>query len=279
MTEQLLPAECIELKQRIAQTYSGSANWDRIQQYERAMRWHTTHPQKGSYAASTALELPRGRLRTWFEGGKPDAAHAIDTAESHGWLDVAPGDPTFEALSVLHAWLLAGGSISKDTFAISLAVGPSDPAELAHNAFRSAGFSSEVVNDDSDKRATEVRPTGAGRSHLGRFLYGVLDAPLGEKTEIGSAPLRYLEAVPQATLLRWCQTYVTLRGTPIDLARGGRIVRLGEKRTQRYREALAKLLRSAVGEDGQITLVQRATLVGEETVPILDQVPTLPDSR
>jgi hypothetical protein len=56
--------------------------------------------------------MPRGRLRTWFDGGKPDPAHAIDTAETNGWLDAQPGERTFEALALLHAWVLAGGGIA-----------------------------------------------------------------------------------------------------------------------------------------------------------------------
>jgi hypothetical protein len=268
-----------EIKQRLTQTYSGPSNWDRVQEYEKAMRWHTAHPKRGSQAASTALELPRGRLRTWFNGGKPDAARAISTAESYNWIDTYPGEPTFEGLAILHAWVLAGGSISKDTFTPSLAVGPSDPGELAHNALRLVGLPSETVNKDSKDRATEIRPSGEGRSHLGRFLHGVLGAPIGEKTEMGSETLQYLDSVPPTTLLRWCQTYVSLRGTSIELAQGERMVWLGEKRTRRYQEALADLFRSAVGGGAQITVIQRATLLRGEALTMLDQVPTLPDSR
>jgi hypothetical protein len=268
-----------EIKQRVTQTYSGPSNWDRVQEYEKAMRWHTAHPKRGSQAASTALELPRGRLRRWFDGGKPDAGHAIDTAESHGWIDSTPGEPTFEGLSVLHAWVLAGGAISKETYTPSLAIGASDPADLAHEAFRAVGISSQSVNDASTDRTQELRPKGPGQTHLGRFLYGVLGAPVGEKTTVGSEPLQFLDSVPQTTLLRWCQTYVSLRGTSIELARGERMVRLSEKRTRRYQEALADLFRSAVGGDAQITVTQRATLLRGEALTMLDQVPTLPDSR
>jgi hypothetical protein len=266
-----------EIKQRLTQTYSGPSNWDRVQEYEKAMQWHTAHPKRGSHAASTALELPRGRLRTWFDGGKPDAQHAIDTAESHGWVDSPPGDQAFEGLSVLHAWILAGGSISKGVYTPSLAIGASDPADLARKAFRAVGIPSQSVNDASTNRAQELRPRGEGRSHLGRFLHGVLGAPVGEKTTVGSEPLQYLDSVPCTTLLRWCQTYVTLRGTSVELAQAKNMVRLGEKRTQRYQEELAKLFRSVVGEDAQITVTQRAILLGGDTLTTLDQVPTLPN--
>lgn len=261
---------------RLAETYKNG--WDRVREYQAAMRWHTAHPQQGSYAASRALELPRGRLRGWFDGGKPDAVRAIRTAESHGWLDATPGEPTFEGLSVLHAWILAGGSISTDTFVPSLAIGPSDPVELAREALTAVGIPSQSVNGTSAKRAREIRPKGQGGSHLGRFLSGVLGAPVGGKTRIGAEPLQYLGSVPQMTLLRWCQTYITLRGTSIELARDGRTVRLGEKRSQEYRDALAALFRQIVGGDARITVTQRATFLGEETVTMLDQTPMLPDT-
>lgn len=261
---------------RLAETYKNG--WERVREYQAAVRWQTAHPEQGSYAASRALELPRGRLRGWFDGGKPDAVRAIETAESNGWLDATPGGPVFEGLSVLHAWILAGGSLSRDTFVPSFAIGPSDPAELASEALTAVGLPSRSVNGTSTKRAREIRPKGQGGSHLGRFLAGVLCAPIGGKTRIGSEPLQFLDSVPQMTLLRWCQTYITLRGTSMELARDGRTVRLGEKRSQEYREALATLLREIVGEDARITVTQRATFLGEETVTMLDQTPTLPDT-
>lgn len=265
-----------ELKQRIAQTYSGSDNWSRVQQYKKAIRWRTKHPKQGSYAASTALGLPRGRLRTWFDGGKPDPFYAIDTADSRGWIDTVPGERTFEGLSVIHAWVLAGGSIATSSFVPSLAIGTKDPVELAHEAFDAVGVTHQSVNESTSKRAHEIRPKGQGGSHLGRFLHGVLGAPIGGKTQIGADTLEFLESVPRTTLLRWCQTYVTLRGASLDSNRKKRTVRLGEQRSQEYRRALASLLRKAVNEDAHVTVTRRATFIGADTPDILDVVPSLP---
>ena len=262
-------------RERLAETYKNG--WGRVQEYEEAMRWRAAHPQQGSYAASRALELPRGRLRGWFDGAKPDAVRAIETGESHGWVDAVPGEPTFEGLSILHAWILAGGSISSDTFVPSFAIGPSDPVELVRAALSAVGIPSQSVDRTSEKRAREIRPKGRGGSHLGRFLHGVLCAPVGGKTRMGAAPLQYLDAVPQMTLLRWCQTYISLRGTSIGAAQNGPTVRLGEKRSREYQEALAALFRGVVGADADLTVTQRATLLGESTVTMLDHVPTLPD--
>lgn len=264
-----------ESKRRLARTYADSG-WDGVREYDAAMRWHAAHPQQGSYVASRALDLPRGRLRAWFDGAKPEAVRAIDTAESRGWLDATPGDLTFEGLSVLHAWILAGGSIAQDTFVPSLAVGPADPGGLARDAFAATGIRSRRVNESTAERATEIRPDGPGRSHLGRFLHGVLGAPVGDKTQVGAEPLAYLASVPKMTLLRWCQTYVTLRGSAVELARGGRTVRLGERRSREYRRALADRLRAVVGDDAHVTVTDYATVLGADTLGMLDVAPALP---
>jgi hypothetical protein len=277
--EKLPETDTLQLPDRerwLAETYDDGV--DSVREYRAAVRWKTAHPKQGSHVASRALELPRGRLRTWFDGGKPDAVRAIDTAESLGWLDTATGEPIFEGLSVLHAWVLAGGSIAKDSFVPSLAVGTGDPDELAREAFRVVGIPSKSVNEGSTKRAHELRPKGEGGSHLGRFLYGVFGAPIGGKTRIGAEPLGYLTLVPKTTLRRWCQTYVTLRGVPVDSAQGGHTVRLGEQRSQAYRRALARLFREVAGEDAQITVTRRATLLGTDTLDMLDVIPSLPPS-
>ncbi|TYL38164.1 hypothetical protein CV102_13240 [Natronococcus pandeyae] len=55
--------------------------WDAVQDYRAATRYATKHPNKGSYALSQALDLPRGRLRGWIDDGSaPDAARAVETA-------------------------------------------------------------------------------------------------------------------------------------------------------------------------------------------------------
>lgn len=90
--------------QALARTYGGDRDgWERLTEYQRVLEWRGTHPQKGSQAAASALDLPRGRIRPWFDGAKPDPVHAVDTAEANGWLDAQPSDRVFEALSVLSA--------------------------------------------------------------------------------------------------------------------------------------------------------------------------------
>ena len=80
------------------------------------------------------------------------------------------------------------------------------------------------------------------------------------------------------TLLRWCRTYTTLRGTPIELVQNKRMVRLGEKRSQAYRNALSALFRDVVDDGTQITVKRRSIVLRDDAVDTLDQVPTLPRS-
>ena len=63
--------------------------WARVQEYRRVQSFCAEHPEKGSHVVSTALELPRSRIRPWVDGdAKPDPVRAIDSARDRGWLDV-----------------------------------------------------------------------------------------------------------------------------------------------------------------------------------------------
>jgi len=259
-------------------THEARDGWTRVQEYQRAMAWKGEHPDSGSSAASTALELPRSRIRAWFDGAKPDPAHAVATAEAHGWLDCQPGERTFEALALLHAWILAGGSISREVFVPHLSVGPDDPASLAHELFAAVGIDTALVNGDTDERATEVRPAGAGRSHLGRYLHAVMRAPVGAKNEQRDVPIpAWLTDSPSSTRRRWSQLYVTLRATAIDADRHGYARQLAEARSLAYRQGLAGVFRSVVADEATITVGSRALLLRASAADQLDQVPTLPE--
>jgi hypothetical protein len=69
---------------------------------------------------------------------------------------------------------------------------------------------------------------------------------------------------------------VTLRGSAVELAQGGRTVRLGEQRSREYRRALADRLRAVVGDDAHVTVTDYATVLGADTLGMLDVVPSLP---
>lgn len=71
----------------LADTYRGGYApdpWERVTEYQRVLEYTAEHPNKGSSAVASALELPRGRIRPWMDGARPDPVCAIQTAEEHG---------------------------------------------------------------------------------------------------------------------------------------------------------------------------------------------------
>jgi len=261
----------------LARTYGGERDgWERLREYQRVLEWRGEHPNRGSSAAANALDLPRSRIRPWFDGSKPDPVHAVDTAEQHGWLDSRPGDRVFEALSILHAWVYAGGSVEQRTYAPTFAVGAGDPRDLAVEALRAAGLDATVARADDPGRATEVRPAGDGGSHLGRYLHGVLGAPVGPKNDRATIEIpAWLREASAPTRLRWARVYVTLRGTPIDENRHGYALNVKEVRSRAFRRDLGDLLAKLAPADS-VTVGDWAVLLRPSAAREFDVVPSPP---
>ena len=274
LTDQRLGSRT-ERARRLAETYDGASGWERVDEYERVMRWRAAHTEGGAYAASRALGLPRGRIRPWFDGAKPHAQRAIETAARHGWLDAEPGSRAFEGLVVLHAWLLASGSIASETFVPSCVIGTDDPEGLLRAAFDAVGVPSRIVSGESDGRTAERRPSGSGGSHLGRFLAGVLGAPVGSKVGVSPAAVQWLESAPRSTRIRWSQTYTVRRGRSLEARPDGFAVRLGGRCDAAYREAVLAVFGSVV-DDAELTATADAVLLGPKAARCLRRVPTLP---
>ena len=261
----------------LANTYTtidGRTGWARVQQYQRVLEYRGDHPEAGSQAVATALDLPRSRIRPWFSGAKPDPVHAIQTAEANDWLDTRPGERTFEALSVLTAWLFAGGSLGAAQFVPLFAVGDDDPRGLGESALQAVGTGAQCHRADSDARATELQPAKTA-SHLGRFLHAVMGAPLGQKAEQPALALPgWLETVGASTQLRWARTYVTVRGTAADPAHGYDC-QLREARPQSYLAGLGRLFQSLAPPETVTTGSQTVRLRPAATRE-LNTVPDLP---
>jgi len=262
----------------LADTYATINNrtgWERAQEYQRVLEWRGDHPNAGSQAASSALELSRSRIRPWFDGAKPDPTHAIDTAEKNDWLDMQPGEPTFEAMVVLTAWIFAGGSIDQERYVPLFAVGPTDPQPLLETALTAVGCPPTTSRDDEPGRATELRPNGDGASHLGRFLHAVMGAPVGEKANRTDLTLpNWLDTVGAATWLRFARTYVNLRATPVD-ERHGYTRQLKEERAQPFIESLGDLFQALCPAETVSTGKQIIRLRPAATRE-LDVIPSLP---
>lgn len=259
--------------QSLARTYASDRDpWDRVEEYQRVLEYRGIHPNKGSSAVASALELPRSRIRPWFNGSKPDPVHAIETAESLGWLDAEPGKPVFRGLVVLHAWVYGGGSIRTEGYVPTFVISEGDPEQLCRDALTAVGVKTRVSRPSEARRAPELSPK-ENASILGRFLHGVLGAPLGEKNDDVDISLpEWLLEAPRETRLLWGRTYVSLRGTAID-PRRGYTLQVSEQRTEATRHAIGQLLKDLTHDE--LVTVGANILLRPAAADILDRIPSI----
>jgi hypothetical protein len=238
-------------ERRLAATYTTTSDatvWELVEQYHHVREYAAEHPQKGSTAVATALELPRSRIRPWLDGSMPDAARAITTAAGKGWLDATPDERVFAGLTVCHAWVTAGGSIAAQTWLPRLVASDGDPERALQAALRAADMQADTQHTASDSRATEYQPSTHG-TVLGRVLGGVFGAPVGEKAGTDQQLPDWLRDVPTATQQRWLRTYVSLRGTPINERHGYTVACFAERRPAEWFNGLAELVGDVCGEE------------------------------
>lgn len=172
----------------LARTYNHPSYEDpykAVQDYNRVVEAAAKHPNKGSAALSTLVELPRSRIRTWVdEDGMPDAARGVMLAQRHGWVD--PDPEMTEALTALAGHLLGGGSIAKQNYVPSVAVGRRVSADDIEAVFRDVGVPPTRRHENLESRATEVLPATHG-SVLGRTL-AAWGCPVGGRATVETLP-------------------------------------------------------------------------------------------
>ncbi|ELY52479.1 hypothetical protein [Natronolimnohabitans innermongolicus] len=232
----------------LARTYDGGAysdSWAAVLDFQAVLRYANTHPNKGSHAISSALEIPRGRVRSWVGyDSKPDAVHGIEVAREYGWLEATPRDDTFQALNALVANVFSGGSISTRSFAPSFALNHREHRSHVLETIDATGIDYEFAHEDDDSRATEVRPTADG-TVLGRTLVA-LGAPVGPKAELERLSLPwYLDEAPFEVREMFVLAYLANRG--IHHA-GKDTIQIREERPQRYRDELASFIEDIAKE-------------------------------
>ena len=211
--------------------------------------------------------VPAHRGGRWLRGETPVVVQAINTAARHDWLQSQPGDPTFEALAVLHAWTLAGGSISSD-WPLSIYVGKTDPRDLAETALATAGVRTQVRENPASE-SVELRPARDG-TVLARVLH-TFGSPVGDKQQSPPTLPAWLAVVPRATQLRWARTYVSVRGSQSST----NTRRLREDRPAAYHEALAGFFADLSG--GTVSVIDRGIELHHTATDLLDAVPTIPE--
>lgn len=231
--------------QTISRTYSDrvySDPWEKVLDHRRVLDFAARNPNAGRTRVGNALDLPPSRVRGWLDGGVPDPARAVNTAAERGWIDPDPDGETAAALVELLAHILAGGSISSETFVPAVTTGRRVGVDEIRDAFARLGVETTIRNADADGRATEVVPT-TDASLLGRCLV-TMGAPHGEKTGLDHPP-SVVRNVPPAVRRSFVRIYVKHRAIEQpDKA----TLQIRENRPPTYFEDLQQLIREATGE-------------------------------
>ena len=187
----------------LARTYNHPSYedpYEAVQDYNRVVEAAAKHPNKGSAALSTVIELPRGRIRAWVDDdGMPDAARGVMLAQRHDWID--PDDEMSVALAALAGHLLGGGSIATKNYVPSVAAGRRVSLDDIEDAFRDVGVRPTRRHEDLESRATEVLPVTHG-SVLGRTL-AAWGCPVGGRATVETLPaiVDHAGAASQAAFL------------------------------------------------------------------------------
>ena len=236
----------------LARTYHSQAYedpWDTVIDYRRVLQYTAEHPNEGSSAVGSALDLPRSRIRPWMENdARPDALRGIETAEGNGWLPLTADDDLFSAFNVLVAWIFSGGSINRN-YVPSFAVDRPGTRHQLTEALETLAISYEMVRESDAERATEVRPT-RDASVLGRVLT-VLGAPQGPKNETADISLpTYLESAPPGIREAFVDVYLLNRGQTYAEKD---MLSVRESRSQAFLEQLAALFREVSGGDVSVS--------------------------
>ncbi|WP_435346043.1 hypothetical protein [Haloarchaeobius sp. HRN-SO-5] len=250
-------------------TQRGLTPWERVQQYREVKSYASRHPDKGSSAVASALELPRGRIRSWVDSdGKPDPVRAIDRARKHGWLDIAPGTDTASGLIKLVAWIYSGGSIADTNYTPSFAIRRTDTGPdtidltVIETAFDEFGATPTVIQRE-EGRAVEVRVEG-NPTLVGRVL-AAAGAPVGEKADQDDLTLPgWLDDVYRFHQREFARIYLLNRATERDHSASYRYG-IREVRSKTYLDDLTQFLTQLAGDDG-ISRYGRNIILSEHAI-------------
>jgi hypothetical protein len=239
------PTDTAAAKRALVRTYNTPKYpdpWDCIEDFERLQQQAAKHPNKGSAAMASVVELPRGRIRPWMDGARPDCYRGLQTALSNGWL-LEEWTRRGKALNCLAAWLLSSGGIDRRSVATWIADTENERKALERYA-NAAGIRLVPTRDDDD-RPDEYRPA-EDASVLGRVL-STWTGLKGDKDRTVRFP-RYVRFAPDEVAQDFLRVYVAQRGIERGGDRREPFRQIAATRSEAFREDLLSQLRRVVDE-------------------------------
>lgn len=234
-----------DAKRSFVRTYKSSVYddiWNLVEDYELVQGYAAQYPKKGSSAVSSALDLPRERIRSWVDGeGRPDCYRGLQTALSNGWIIDSWDEESAQALNCLAAWVLSSGGINERFVPTFVTDSDSEYKQLRDYA-ASAGIRLKRTRDPDGERPPEWRPS-SDASVLGRVLY-TWTGIKGDKSREATKFPEYLNDVPEPILRSYLQVYAQQRGVYRDDR--GEYIQIIAERTDGFRRVLKSHLQSVV---------------------------------
>ncbi|WP_265109621.1 hypothetical protein [Halosolutus halophilus] len=252
--------------QDLARTYDGGVYddaWMAVREYRDVIRYQTENPDKGYTAIANALDLPKGRVRSWTDGKTPNVVAGIETARDRGWIDVGYEDDAFLALNALVAGIFSGGSIIRTNWIPKWTLNEQGYHSYIVDALELADVGYTTHEEADENSGPTIRPADDG-AILGRVLC-VLGAPIGKKSELDDITLPwYLDDAPTDVREMFVHSYIANRGYG---DRESARIQIIEDRSQSYRKSLAALLEDVAG--APVTLGDRSITISADAARAL----------
>lgn len=241
--------------------------WDIIDAYETVLQATAKHPQKGSAAISRIVDLPRSTIRRWVDDDAvPYPYQGLQTAVSHGWLDLTEDGEMTQALVELTAHVFGSGSLHNEKYRPRISAGRDVPHAEIHDAYHAVGVSSAESTPDDPERPMQIVATNDA-SVLGRVLV-VLGVPLGREARGQEGVPPILDHVSDDMVRSFIKIY--LRHRTIDRGSGNRL-RVLVNRPNRFKNGLARHIRDVT--DADIQVYQRGVSLSSEAADDLGFAP------
>jgi hypothetical protein len=242
------PTDTAAAKRALVRTYNTPAYadpWDCVQDFERVQRKAAENPNKGSAALASVVDLPRGRIRPWLDGARPDCYRGLQTALERGWI-LDEWNQRGRALNCLAAWTLTSGSIDTDWW-VPQWVADTEVEREALERYAEAGGIRLVRTREDDDRPDEYRPD-ADASVLGRVL-STWTGLQGDKDRTVRFP-RYVRFAPDEVARDFCRVYVAQRG--VEREHGRLFTQIAATRSDAFRVNLLHQLRRVVDDPDSV---------------------------
>ncbi|OKY78284.1 MAG: Inactivated LAGLIDADG family endonuclease and N-terminal HTH domain [Candidatus Methanohalarchaeum thermophilum] len=213
---------------------------DILKEYRETMN----HQNKSSYKLSRELNIPRGRIREWKSGSKPDFIKGLEKARKLELVDIGFSSDRFREINKLVSWVFSGGSINK-WYAPSFSIENKQKQKLFQEIAGELGFEYELIRENKADKATEARLKNH-QSIIGRALVA-LGAPIGTQKTNGLTLPTYLKnkKCPIEIKKDFTGIYLINRGFH---DRDNGMIRFREKRSKEYLKELCNLFKEATNK-------------------------------